>query len=43
MVISHGEVVWVDFGSPRGTEPVGRVPSYTLAKIGDGIRLILGI
>lgn len=23
--------------------PVGRVPSYTLAKIGDGIRLILGI
>ena len=23
--------------------PVARVPSYTLAKIGDGIRLILGV
>ena len=114
-MISHGDVVWVDFGSPRGSEPakrrpavvmqenwllatdiatvivvpvtsnvaleafpgnvllsidasglgqdsvavvsqigpvsrefvepyaVGHVPSYTLAKIADGIRLVLGI
>lgn len=89
MVIAHGDVVWVDFGSPRGFRarktstggcharrqrprpldasgldrdsvaivsqlgpvsrehlepfPVGRVPSFILAKVAAGIRLVTGI
>lgn len=26
-MISHGDVVWVDFGSPRGSEPAKRRPA----------------
>jgi mRNA interferase MazF len=26
VVIAHGDVVWVDFGSPRGSEPAKRRP-----------------
>lgn len=30
MVITHGDVVWVDFGSPRGSEPAKRRPSVVM-------------
>lgn len=30
MVISHGDVVWVDFGSPRGSEPAKRRPAVVV-------------
>lgn len=29
-MISHGDVVWVDFGSPRGSEPAKRRPAVVL-------------
>lgn len=29
-MISHGDVVWVDFGSPRGSEPAKRRPAIVL-------------
>ncbi|MEJ3403613.1 type II toxin-antitoxin system PemK/MazF family toxin [Rathayibacter sp. YIM 133350] len=29
-MISHGDVVWVDFGSPRGSEPAKRRPALVL-------------
>jgi len=29
-VISHGDVVWVDFGSPRGSEPAKRRPAVVM-------------
>lgn len=30
MVIRHGDVVWVDFGSPRGSEPAKVRPAIVL-------------
>ncbi len=30
MVIAHGDVVWVDFGSPRGSEPAKRRPAVVM-------------
>lgn len=30
MVIAHGDVVWVDFGSPRGSEPAKRRPAVVI-------------
>ena len=30
MVIQHGDVVWVDFGSPRGSEPAKRRPAVVV-------------
>ena len=30
MVIAHGDVVWVDFGSPRGSEPAKRRPTVAM-------------
>lgn len=30
MVIAHGDVVWVDFGVPRGSEPAKIRPAVTL-------------
>lgn len=30
MVIRHGDVVWVDFGSPRGSEPAKRRPAVVV-------------
>lgn len=30
MVIAHGDVVWVDFGSPRGSEPAKIRPAVVL-------------
>ncbi|MFD4422457.1 type II toxin-antitoxin system PemK/MazF family toxin [Agromyces sp. NPDC058484] len=30
MVIAHGDVVWVDFGSPRGSEPAKRRPAIVM-------------
>ncbi len=30
MVIEQGDVVWVDLGSPRGSEPGGRRPAVVL-------------
>lgn len=30
MVIRHGDVVWVDFGSPRGSEPAKRRPAIVM-------------
>lgn len=30
MVISHGDVAWVDFGSPRGSEPAKRRPAVVM-------------
>lgn len=29
-MISHGDVVWVDFGSPRGSEPAKRRPAVVM-------------
>lgn len=29
-MISHGDVVWVDFGSPRGSEPAKRRPAVVV-------------
>lgn len=29
-MISHGDVVWVDFGSPRGSEPAQRRPAVVM-------------
>ncbi|MGO1582193.1 MAG: type II toxin-antitoxin system PemK/MazF family toxin [Actinomycetaceae bacterium] len=29
-MISHGDVVWVDFGSPRGSEPAKRRPAVVI-------------
>jgi mRNA interferase MazF len=29
-VIAHGDVVWVDFGSPRGSEPAKRRPAVVV-------------
>lgn len=29
-MIAHGDVVWVDFGSPRGSEPAKRRPAVVL-------------
>lgn len=29
-MISHGDVVWVDFGSPRGSQPAKRRPVVVL-------------
>ena len=29
-MISHGDVVWVDFGSPRGSDPAKRRPAVVL-------------
>jgi mRNA interferase MazF len=29
-VIAHGDVVWVDFGSPRGSEPAKRRPAVVM-------------
>ena len=30
MVIAHGDVAWVDFGSPRGSEPAKRRPAVVM-------------
>jgi len=30
VVIAHGDVVWVDFGSPRGSEPAKRRPAVVM-------------
>lgn len=30
MVIAHGDVVWVDFGSPRGSEPAKTRPAVVV-------------
>lgn len=30
MVISHGDVAWVDFGSPRGSEQAKRRPAVVM-------------
>ncbi|WP_417563342.1 type II toxin-antitoxin system PemK/MazF family toxin [Microbacterium sp.] len=30
MVIAHGDVVWVDFGSPRGSEPAKVRPAVVM-------------
>ncbi len=30
MVIAHGDVVWIDFGSPRGSEPAMRRPAVVM-------------
>ena len=30
MVISHGDVAWVDIGSPRGSEPAKRRPAVVV-------------
>lgn len=30
MVISHGDVVWVDFGVPRGSEPARIRPAVVM-------------
>ena len=30
MVIAHGDVVWVDFGTPRGSEPAKRRPAIVM-------------
>ena len=30
MVISHGDIVWVDFGSPRGSEPAKIRPAAVM-------------
>ncbi|WP_353827316.1 type II toxin-antitoxin system PemK/MazF family toxin [Agromyces sp. SYSU T0242] len=30
MVIAHGDVIWVDFGSPRGSEPAKRRPAVVM-------------
>lgn len=30
MVISHGDIVWVDFGQPRGSEPAKRRPAVVM-------------
>lgn len=30
MVIAHGDVVWVDFGSPHGLEPTKRRPAVVM-------------
>lgn len=29
-MIAHGDVIWVDFGSPRGSEPAKRRPAVVL-------------
>ncbi|WP_306232005.1 type II toxin-antitoxin system PemK/MazF family toxin [Agrococcus beijingensis] len=29
-MIAHGDVVWVDFGSPRGSEPAKRRPAVVM-------------
>ncbi|MGC5629446.1 type II toxin-antitoxin system PemK/MazF family toxin [Georgenia sp. Z1344] len=29
-MISHGDIVWVDFGSPRGSEPAKRRPAVVM-------------
>lgn len=29
-MISHGDVVWVDFGSPRGSDPAKRRPAVVV-------------
>lgn len=29
-MIAHGDVVWVDFGSPRGSDPAKRRPAVVL-------------
>ena len=29
-MISHGDVVWLDFGSPRGSEPAKRRPAVVM-------------
>lgn len=29
-MISHGDIVWVDFGNPRGSEPAKRRPAVVL-------------
>lgn len=29
-MISHGDVIWVDFGSPRGAEPAKRRPAVVV-------------
>lgn len=29
-MISHGDVTWVDFGSPRGSEPARRRPAVVM-------------
>ncbi len=30
MVIAHGDIVWVDSGSPRGSEPAKRRPAVVM-------------
>lgn len=29
-MIAHGDIVWVDFGSPRGSEPAKRRPAIVM-------------
>ena len=38
----HGDIVWVDFGSPRGSEPAKRPPAVIMQE-NDGIRHVMGI